>query len=145
MPTNDLRKLISDPLVIAFLKNVIVYGETLVIYAISDSEDLMDNPEIASIVKEWEEDKLTSEEADKKLLSFLPFSEEDFQDIESDLCYMDGDPMDVTTFTFKGKAYRICLYHSSWGDGEDFDGSQLEAGTFVPKTIMEFVTDEDLS
>lgn len=145
MPTNDLRSLVSDPLVVAFLKDVIVYGETLVIYAISDSEDLMDNPEIASIVKEWEEDKLTSEEADKKLLSFLPFSAEDFQDIENDLCYMGGDPMNVTTFTFKGKAYRICLYHSSWGDGEDFDGSQLEAGTFVPKTIMEFVTDEDLS
>jgi hypothetical protein len=66
MPTNDLRSLVSDPLVVAFLKDVIVYGETLVIYAISDSEDLMDNPEIASIVKEWEEDKLTSEEADKK-------------------------------------------------------------------------------
>lgn len=145
MPTNDLRSLVSDPLVVAFLKDVIVYGETLVIYAISDSEDLMDNPEIASIVKEWEEDKLTSEEADKKLLSFLPFSEEDFQDIESDLCYMGGDPMSVTTFTFKGKAYRICLYHSSWSDGEEFDGSQLESGTFVPKTIMEFVPDEDLS
>lgn len=145
MPTNDLRSLVSDPLVVAFLKDVIVYGETLVIYAISDSEDLMDNPEIASIVKEWEEDKLTSEEANKKLLSFLPFSEEDFQDIESDLCYMGGDPMSVTTFTFKGKAYRICLYHSSWSDGEEFDGSQLESGTFVPKTIMEFVPDEDLS
>lgn len=145
MPTNDLRSLVSDPLVVAFLKDVIVYGETLVIYAISDSEDLMDNPEIASIVKEWEEDKLTSEEADKKLLSFLPFSAEDFQDIENDLCYMGGDHMNVTTFTFKGKAYRICLYHSSWGYEETFDGSQLEAGTFVPKTVMEFVTDEDLS
>ena len=46
MPTNDLRSLVGDPLVVAFLKDVIVYGETLVIYAISDSEDLMDNPEI---------------------------------------------------------------------------------------------------
>lgn len=145
MPTNDLRKLISDPLVIAFIKNIVVYGETEIIYALPSSRNLVDNPKIASIVKEWEEDKLTSEEANKKLLSFLPFSEEDFQDIESDLCYMGGDPMSVTTFTFKGKAYRICLYHSSWSDGEEFDGSQLESGTFVPKTIMEFVPDEDLS
>ena len=138
MPTNDLRELIKNPLVFTFIKDAIVYDEAI-IYNVAEDEDLMEDPKIASIVKEWQENKLTPEEAEEKLLSDLSFSAGDFQDIESDLCYMGGEPYDVTTFTFQGKAYRICLYHNSWGDGETFDGSQLEAGTFVPTTIMEFV------
>ena len=136
MQTDNLKELIKDPLVFTYLKSKVINGEFMV-YDL-DVDDF-NNAEVGHIMKAWSADSISSEEAENGLEALLPFKKSDFSDIDSKLTYMGGDPTNVTTFTFKGQAYRVCLYHNSWGDGEEFDGSQLEVGTFVPKTIMEFV------
>lgn len=140
MPISELKELIKkDPLARSYVKSTIIWEDNM-IYSLD--KECRENTEIEGIYQDWNADKISTKNAEAKLESLLPFKPSDFELVSNNLDYVNSEPMRVVIFTYKGQPHRICLWHSSWGDGEEFDGSQLEVGTFVPKTMMEFVPNE---